>query len=230
MAYCEMCGTELSNEDLYCPKCGAKNENIANVVAESPEEAAASVMTKEESIAFAEKLSNEYKSYERLKKEIEDNKAQLSRNTDTGMTKTYSAFRFFWPYLIYAVVSLNVCYFIASLLSDSAGIAIFFLLGALGLPVVFLIVGGTRARRLRDESNRAAIEAAQNRRKHLDDLKTETAALDRKLAKKGAELKEYQSIVPLPYRDSGSMSKVVLLLRANKAENFDEAIQMLRKA
>ena len=53
--------------------------------------------------------------------------ANVTLNTDTGMTKTYSAFRFFWPYLIYAVVSLNVCYFIASLLSDSAGIAIFFL-------------------------------------------------------------------------------------------------------
>lgn len=229
MAYCENCGIELSSEDFYCPKCGSKTGISMEAVSEAPVEAAAPVMTKEESIAFAEKLSNEYKSYERLKKEIEDNKAQLSKNKDTGMTKTYSAFRFFWPYLIYAVVSLNVCYLIASLLSNSTGLAIFFLLGAIGLPIVFLVVGGTRARRLRDESNRSAIEAAQNRRKHIDDLKSETAALDRKLAKKSAELKEYQSIIPLAYRDSGSMSKVVLLLRANKAENFTEAVEMLRK-
>ena len=239
MPYCEKCGSELSKEDLFCPMCGTKNEYINDVVSEAPAEAeaaavteaeaAASEMTKEESIAFAEKLGDLYKSYERLKKEIEDNKSQLSKNRDTGMTKTYSAFRFFWPYLIYAAVSLEVCYFIGSLLSNSTGLALFFMLGALVLPIVFLAVGGTRARRLRDESNRSAIEAAQNRRKHMDDLKSETAALDRKAAKKAAEIKTYDSMIPLAFRNSASMAKTVLLLRSNKAETFTEAIEMLRK-
>ena len=69
-----------------------------------------------------------------------------------------------------------------------------------------------------------AVSAANNRRKHLDELKGETAALERKAAKKASELKEYQSIIPLAYRNSASMAKAVLLLRSNKAETFTDAV------
>lgn len=228
MAYCSKCGAELSSGDVFCRQCGFRNEIAGDGASEAQDAVVAPVMTKEESIAFAEKLGEQYKSYERIMKEIEDNKAQLSM-PEPGMVKQHSAFKFFWPYLIYAVVSLNVCYLIANFLSRSTGLALFFLLLALVLPVVFLIVGGTSSRRRRDELNQLAVSAANNRRKHLDELKGETAALERKAAKKASELKEYQSIIPLAYRNSASMAKAVLLLRSNKAETFTDAVDLLRK-
>lgn len=230
MAYCVKCGTLITGEDLFCPMCGTKTEFDDETVSEAPVETAASVMTKEESIAFAEKLGETYKSYERLKKEIEDNKMQLSK-PEPGMVKRHAAFKFFWPYLVAAAVTFNVLYFIGSLLNNTSGsgAALFFYALALIVSVIILIVGGTTARRLRDEYNQTAIMAANNRRKHLDELKHETSALERKAAKKASELKEYQSIIPLPYRDSASMAKVVILLRSNKAETFTEAVELLRK-
>ena len=227
MAICLNCGTELTGEDVFCPKCGAKNVIATDAVSEATAVAAAPEMTKEESIAFAEKAVTLYKNYERLKKEIDDNRSQLSKPGPDGMVKQYSAFRFFWPYLIYAAVALNVFYFFAQLSSRSYGMAMFMLLAALVVPVVLLIVGGVSARRKRDASNELAVRAVNDRRRHLDELKKETSMLETKRIKMAAELKEYEAIIPASLRNSSSMSKAIILLKSNKAETIYQAIEML---
>ena len=224
MAYCISCGAELERGDEFCRKCGTRNEITDDVVSEAQVEAPE--MTKEESIAFAEKLGDMYKSYERLKKEVDDNKAQLAR-PQPGEVKMHAAFKFFWPFLIYAVVALNVFYLIARLLGRDLVAALFFLVLAIASPIALLIIGGVSSVRKRNALNQFAIEAAQSRRKHLDELKKETAVLDTKKAKKAAELKEYASMIPAAHRNSASMSKVVILLKSGKAENFSQAIELL---
>ena len=214
MAICVNCGTELTGEDVFCPKCGAKNVIATDAVSEATAVAAAPEMTKEESIAFAEKAVTLYKNYERLKKEIDDNRSQLSKPGPDGVVKRYSAFRFFWPYLIYAAVALNVFYFFAQLSSRSYGMAMFMLLAALVVPVVLLIVGGVSARRKRDASNELAVRAVNDRRRHLDELKKETSMLETGILN--------QLVIPQPYH-----LILIILLKSNKAETIYQAIEML---
>ena len=229
MALCVNCGSELTGDDVFCPKCGTRNEIANDVVSEAAAEYAVPEMTKEESIAFAEKASTLYKNYERIKKEIEENKSQLSRPGPDGEVKYYSAFRFFWPYLIYAAVALNVLYFFAQLSVRATGLALLLLAAALIVPVVLLIVGGVNARRMRDSSNALAVRAVNDRKRHLEELKKETSVLETKRVKMAAELKEFEALIPLSHRNSTSMSKVSLLLKSNKAETFTQAVDMLRQ-
>ncbi len=59
-------------------------------------------MTKEESIALAEKLQKDYANLDALKDQIEKNESQIkSRSSYT--VRGHSYFRFFWPWLIVAV-------------------------------------------------------------------------------------------------------------------------------
>ena len=61
MAICVNCGSELTADDVFCPKCGTKNVIATDAVSEATAVAAAPEMTKEESIAFAEKAARCYR-------------------------------------------------------------------------------------------------------------------------------------------------------------------------
>ena len=109
MAYCRNCGAQLNNDDVFCFKCGQAVDRNANedAVAENMYDASAAVpMSKEESIALAEKLKVEYSTIERLNKEVSENETALRRPISLS-GRRYSAFRFFWPFLIYAYLALN---------------------------------------------------------------------------------------------------------------------------
>ena len=59
-------------------------------------------MTKEESIALAEKLQKDYANLDAMKDQIEKNESQIkSRSSTTVRGRSY--FAFFWPWLIVAV-------------------------------------------------------------------------------------------------------------------------------
>lgn len=227
MAVCVNCGAELYAGDVFCRSCGAKNELPPVAVPQADPMPFVPAMSKEESIALAEKLSDLYKSYEKIQKEIEDNKTQISRS-DSGPVKQHAAFKFFWPFLIYAVIALNVFYFLAQI-SSSTGTVLTFLFLALASPVGLLIFGGVTSVRKRDALNQSALEAAHNRRKHMDDLKKETSMLETKRSQKAKELKEYDYLVPATLRNSSSMAKAALILRSNKAEDFNQAIDMIHR-
>ena len=223
MGICSKCGVELKDDDLFCPKCGT--ENIA--AADEQAKEAIPEMTKEESIALAEKLAADYKNLERINREIEDTKSQLARPIDTTL-KQHAAFKFFWPYLIYAAVSFSILYFLGSILAYGApGLAIVFLLLSIVSIPVFLIVGGVRAVRLREEYNQSEVNLLNSKRKHADTLKKNAETL--RLKKKTTEdkVKQYDSIIPKNFRDSAHMGKVKILLQSDKAANFKEAVEML---
>ena len=184
-------------------------------------------MSKEESLALAEKLTHEYKALEKLRTQISDNETIIKRPVD-GSYAQHAAFKFFWPFLIYAVIALNVFYFLAQI-SSSDGTVLTFLFLALASPVGLLIFGGVTSVRKRDALNQSALEAAQNRRKHMDDLKKETSILETKRSQKAKELKEYDYLVPATLRNSSSMAKAALILRSNKAEDFNQAIDMIHR-
>ena len=182
-------------------------------------------MTKEESIELAEKLSKKYKEYEDLRQELEDNKAELSRPANLEH-RPHAAFKFFWPYLIAAAGSMMLFYFLM-LIAGAVVLAGLFALLVLISPIVLLIVGSTRARRLRDELNSQEVNEIRERKKRIKDLTDRNNELIPKIEEMKKELDEYKDQVPMDSRTSAKMDRVLKLIQAGRAEDFSSALEML---
>lgn len=218
MAVCVNCGRELNTNDVFCPTCGAKNPDIVS----APE-------TKEESIALAEKLISEYKALERATKELQDNQMRLATPVES-VPKQHAAFKYFWPYMVYAAVTFGVFYIIGSVLaaiSMSIAALAFISIGWISIPI-FLITGGVKAVRTRNEMNSAEIENQRKRKEQQEIDRKNNEVLDRKRKKAQESVMAYDPIVPRELRNSASMNKVKALLQANKAENFAQAIEIIK--
>jgi len=182
-------------------------------------------MTKEESIELAEKLRKKYKEYESLRKEIDENKHELSRPVNLEH-RPHAAFKFFWPFLIVAAGSVMFFYFLA-LIAGVLPLMILFVILEIVSPVVILIIAGKRARRLRDELNSREINQIRTRKKRIKDLTDRNGELEPKCAEIKKELDEYKELIPIPSRTSAKMEKVLTLLKTGKAEDFSSALEML---
>ena len=232
MAYCRNCGAQLNDDDIFCFKCGQAVDRNANedAVAENMYDASAAVpMSKEESIALAEKLKVEYSTIERLHKEVSENETALRRPISLS-GRRYSAFRFFWPFLIYAYLALNAVLILGVIFAsadDTGSGYMITLFLAFGTAVGLLIFGGVRAGRKRDSLNEELYWDEQNILKKQKDLENRTAELKVKLKNKKNDVAEYQKIVPSKYRTKYYMERVILLLQTDRATDFNDAIKSL---
>ena len=222
MSFCRKCGVELAPNDVFCPNCGFQNE---------PEEQAAEPvipqMTKDESIAFADKLIAEYKKLEKIDKEIEENDHQISRPID-AYPKQHAAFKYFWPFLIYAAVSCSLFSVLARVFERGAiGLALIFSLLSIASIPVFLIVGGVRAVRIRNELNAAEVSFQNNKKDHLNELVEENKVLKNKRTIIKNKLKEYDAMLPPSLRSSTQIAKAKLLVQSGKASDFADAVEQL---
>ena len=237
MFYCRKCGAQLNEDDLFCFKCGqpvdapvnASEAGITNSVSVSGTSAV--LMSKEESIALAEKLKNEYVVVDRLQKEVNENESALKRPI-VFSGRRYSAFRFFWPFFIYAYLALNAVLIIGVIASSGddtgTGITVSFLF-SLGAAVGLLIFGGIRAKNKRDSLNEQLANDEFQMARRYKERESNTAELKTKLMNKRNELREYQTLVPAKFRSKYYMDRVIILLQTGKAESFTEAIKLLNK-
>ena len=187
-------------------------------------------MTKEESIALAEQLSVDYGELENIRKEISDNKEIISKPLPTA--KHHAAFKFFWPYLIGAVVTINVLYIIGTFISlavkSTTPQGIFSVIGLVAM-IVILIVGGKTATSTRDSLNYHVDSDVQMQRKRHRELQEKTKSLENIHSLKKSKLEKYDELVPLEYRSNRHMDRVKALIQTGKAEDFSEAIALLSK-
>lgn len=238
MAYCRKCGAQLKEDDVFCFLCGQLIDRQANTeafaVAETGKETVVSEqarpqMSKEESIALAEKLRDEYSAIERLQREINDNQTALKKPV-VFSGRRYSMFRFFWPFFIFAYLALIVVYIIGIIISagndDPDGILASFFI-AIAAAVGILIFGGIHASRKRDRLNEQLGEEEHMIRKRQRDLETHTSESMRKLTIKKKGVSEYQNLVPSRFRTKHYMERVLILIRTDRAADFYEAIGML---
>ena len=236
MAYCRKCGTLLKDEDVFCFMCGqAIDRGETSPVVDSFDEDGTPIlavpsMTKEESINLAEKLKAEYAAVEKLQRDISDNETVLKRPVNPS-GRRHSAFKFFWPFLIFAYIALNVIYLVGVLISSAnndEGGMIFSLFLGLAAAAGLLIFGGVRAGRKRDRLNQQLADEEYQMRKRQNDLVTRNNELKTKLKNKKHELSQYQNMIPGKFRTKHYMERVLMLLQTGRAESFADAINMLK--
>ena len=224
MAFCRKCGAELSDNDVFCFSCGQPCDDQPNASTSETDS-----MSKEDSIALAGKLKTEYAAIERLQKEISENETALRRPITLSGSR-YSAFRYFWPYLIYAFLLFNALFIFGTIIGMSAGsdasiiIAMFVCFGG---TIGLLIFGGIRARRKRDSMNEELVEQENQINERFREIEKRTADLKYKLTNKNLEVSKYQHLVPMRFRTRYYMERVIYFLQTDKASSFSEAVRLL---
>ena len=185
-------------------------------------------MTKEESIALAEKLQKDYANLDALKDQIEKNESQIkSRSSYT--VRGHSYFRFFWPWLVVAVA----LYILIGIIHNvgfrySADSVQYTLMAARRFaPIIAIIAGaiiaGVKKSNDSDQVGQARFSAEQEiakLRAANDDNKNKIIRIEK-------ELEEYRDLVPAKARTRTAMFKVVSMLKTGKAEDFEDAISKL---
>lgn len=246
MPFCNKCGLELTSEDIFCPGCGQKVTNIESIATAEvasplppltplspvnpsiPSPSQSSPMTRDESIELAEKLKKEYNNLERIQKEIDDNNAIISK--PVAAVKRHSAFKFFWPFLVGSVISVNAGWILGFILMLAAGSAdtftTFVVIGVI-LAIVLLIAGGVHAKNQRDGLNYNAELAAKDRYKRHNELTDKNKELKTRYTATKKRLEKYNDLVPREFRTSRHMDRVRLLIQSGKANDFSEAVNSL---
>ena len=195
-----------------------------DVEAEAAAKEALPKMTKEESIKFVDKLSHEYSALERLKTQISDNERILSKPFDYSYPQ-HAAFKFFWPFFIYAFLAYIAMLIIAAIFVSKESGALMVIL-CYAVPIGVLIGGGVHACRKRDILNAEESELARSRRDRQDQMRKETAELKSKVTVLEERLKKMDTIVPFELKNSARMDKVKTLLERGKADNLEEAFKL----
>jgi transcriptional regulator with XRE-family HTH domain len=183
-------------------------------------------MSKEESLALAEKLTHEYKALEKLRTQISDNETIIKRPVD-GSYARHAAFKFFWPFFIYAVLSYILMLIITAIfVGGTRGDGVVFVILCYAVPIGVLIAGGVYACRKRDILNAEASELARARRDNADKLRKETEEMKSKLKTLETRVSKMDSAIPSQHKNSGHMAKAKTLIEAGKADSLEDALAL----
>lgn len=218
--FCRKCGNQIADNALFCNKCGEEIDRGEDF--EIPE------MSLADSIIFVDNLKSRYTEVEKMQKAIIDNESRLIRPLELNY-RSYSFFRFFWKYLLFAFISFYLLLIIAALAAGNDTAFNIFLAIAFIAPVALLITGGVLSAKRREEENEAISMGNQRAKDSRQRLEKETAELKNTLAIKKRELYKAASVLPEDFRKSTSMSQIKRLLESGKASSIKEAILILRK-
>lgn len=230
MPFCPMCGNEIKAGELFCSGCGNRLSGTKDVptyqALQTPDPSASqtedySAMSKEESIKLTEQLGTKYHSLEKMQKEIKELTDSLNHSANY-QTKRYSAFRFFWPYLVYAAVACTIFYYATGLTRS-----LFFAPLILIVPVILIIVGAVRSRKMREECNYDAANYAVTRAQKMEEERKRLYELTAREARLRSQMDKYNGIVPVQMRNKSKMLYAKKMLETDKAGNFAEAMAML---
>ena len=195
-------------------------------------------MVREESIELARFLNKEYLEAENINDRITDHEQKLARPFDMT-TEQRSIFYYFKPFLkasvITTLIMLVPTYFwasIAEFLAQEHGdhthyafrvpflfpAGIFILICAIG----FIVAKAKLKRFMESEDNR--VRADLRRR---ENMRSELAELQDRLADQMAKLDEYKDLVPSCFRTQRHMKQVENLLVSDKVNSFEDAISLI---
>ncbi len=220
MRICTNCSAPLKDDDMFCKKCGQK--------------AVLGKLSLDESIYLASDLEKKYSERDRLKKELSDLEQESRRYKLPAKRPRYSAFRFFWPFLIYSQFAVFVvCIIFIGILfgggfgkmsTDAVKLELY-LFGFIAEGAT-LIVGGVYASRKRDKLNQKLIEDEDVIFHKQRDIEAKIIELKGLLRTLEYGLKDFDRRVPIFLRNEKGMIKVRKLLEGGQAEDFDQAVIM----
>ena len=186
-------------------------------------------MTKEESIAFAEKLQKNYANLDAAKEQIAKNESEI-KSRSTHKVKGHSYFKYFWPWIRAAVVIYFLIGFIHKMGFRYAMDDVqYTLINLRRLIPFFTLVTGAIVAGVKKANNSHQVSLAEQ--STYDTIaKLELANKDnlKKIERIEEELAEYKSLVPPKARSKTAMFKIVSMLKTGKAEDFDDAVDKLK--
>ena len=185
-------------------------------------------MTKEESIAFAEKLQKNYANLDATKEQIAKNESEI-KSRSTHKVQGHSYFRYFWPWLIIAAVLYLFILFIHNFgfrySSDDVQYTLITMRTL--IPFVALVAGAIVAGVKKANDYHQVQLAEQSAYDTIAKLELANKDNEKKIERIEEELAEYKSIVPPKARSKTAMFKVVSMLKTGKAEDFEDAVSKL---
>lgn len=220
MAFCRKCGEFMADDDLVCVKCGTK---VANV--------------KDDLIEKLEKYKQLLGENEELKTMI---RPQSEFPTSEPVFKKRSFMKYFWPFLVGAVVGGYLIYMLSSVIivattasaysqataSSVLGDAFIGLILALIVAAAIAFIGVKISKSKQEAHNSNAEymmrETSERYQKGLMNQKMLNIYQENI-----NDMRQYERIVPEPYRSSAKVGSILNLLKEDKAQTVEEAISML---
>jgi hypothetical protein len=217
MRICVNCNAELKDDDLFCKQCGLK---------------VADRLSKEDSISLAAELEKRFAERMRIKREISDLEHESLKYRLPSKRPRYSAFRFFWPFLIWAqlavvgVAIILIVFLFAGAFDNYSSESIKALLYLLAIPAegITMAIGAVVARIKRNKLNMKLEEEEQVIVNKQRNIEVRIAELRSLLNNCEYNMPGLENRVPVFLRTEQGMKKIRMLLESGEAEDFDHAI------
>ena len=221
MAFCRKCGEFMADDDLVCVKCGTKVKTAKD------------------------DLIDKLVRYKQLLSECEELKTMMKPQNsyvsdEPTVYKTRSFMRYFWPFLVGAVVGGYLIYMLSSVIivstvssaysqataSSVLGDAFIGLILALIVAAAIAFIGVKISKSKQEAHNSNAEymmrEASDRYQKGL---------MNQKMVNIYQEninnMRQYERLIPEPYRTSAKVGSIIDLLKEDKVQTVEEAVMML---
>ena len=220
MAFCRKCSEFMADDDLVCVKCGTKVKTAKD------------------------DLIDKLVRYKQLLSECEELKTMMKPQNsyvsdEPTVYKTRSFMRYFWPFLVGAVVGGYLIYMLSSVIivatvsseysqataSSVLGDAFIGLILALIVAVAIAFIGVKISK-----SKQAAFNSNAEYMMRQADERRQAAQDNQKILnvyqENVTEMHLYEHLVPEQYRTSAKVGTIIDLLKEDKAETVEEACSL----
>lgn len=186
-------------------------------------------MTKEESIALAEKLQKDYANLDALKDQVKRNTAEIKSRSEHKV-RGHSFFKYYWPWLLVALGLFILIRTVHRLMFSYSADSVQYTLINLRyfVPVIALVIGAVVAGVKKGNNANQVALAEQSFAETIKKLEKANADNESKINRIENELNEYSSMVPVKARSKTAMFKIISMLKTGKAENFEDAVSKLQ--
>ncbi len=220
MAFCRKCGEFMADGDLVCVKCGTK---VANV--------------KDDLIEKLEKYKQLLGENEELKTMI---RPQSEFPTSEPVFKKRSFMKYFWPFLVGAVVGGYLIYMLSSVIIVATASSAYSqatassVLGDAFIGLILAIIVAAAIAFIGVKISKSKQEAHNSNAEYMmreTSERYQKGLMNQKMLNIYQEnindMRQYERIVPEPYRSSAKVGSILNLLKEDKAQTVEEAISML---
>jgi hypothetical protein len=220
MAFCRKCGEFMADDDLVCVKCGTKVKTAKD------------------------DLIDKLVRYKQLLSECEELKTMMKPQNsyvsdEPTVYKTRSFMRYFWPFLVGAVVGGYLIYMLSSVIivatassaysqataSSVLGDAFIGLILAIIVAAAIAFIGVKISK-----SKQAAFNSNAEYMMRQADERRQAAQDNQKILnvyqENVTEMHLYEHLVPEQYRTSAKVGTIIGLLKEDKAETVEEACSL----